>query len=295
MERSLDPSSAHHATDRVPALAWFVVSALFHYLGPAFAVLLFARVAPLGVTWLRVASAALVFAAWRRPWRLLRGLGITARWNIAALGVVLGGMNACFYLAIDRVPLGTVGAIEFLGPIALALAGLRSRRNVVALALVATGVGFLIRVHLVRAPLGMAFAFANAALFMLYIVFAHRLANAGAGDGCGSIDRLAMAMLVALLPVTLLGLGPARPALGDPSLLAAGAGVGIASSVIPYVCDQFAMARLPRASFALLLALLPATASLVGAIVLQQVPGPRESLGIALVAAGVALHRPART
>jgi inner membrane transporter RhtA len=253
------------------------------------------------VTWLRVASAALVFAAWRRPWRFLRRLDAAARWNVAALGIVLGAMNACFYLAIDRVPLGTVGAIEFIGPIALALAGLRSQRNVVALSLAAAGVSFLTRVHLVDAPLGMAFAFANAALFALYIVFAHRLANAnanagaGAGDGSGPIDRLAAAMLVALLPATLLGLRPAWPALGDPALLAAGIGVGIASSVIPYVCDQLAMARLPRASFALLLALLPATASLIGALVLHQVPGPRESIGIALVAAGVALHRPTGT
>lgn len=296
MDGRLTPSPnarAVRTVERVPAPAWFAISALFHYLGPAFAVLLFARVAPLGVTWLRVASAALVFAAWRRPWRFLRCLDAAARRNVAALGLVLGAMNACFYLAIDRVPLGTVGAIEFLGPIVLALASLRSRRNVAALALVVAGVGFLIRVHLVGAPLGMAFAFANAALFVLYIAFAHRLANAGTGDGCPPLDRLACAMLVALLPVTLLGLRPAWPALSDPSLLAAGIGVGIASSVIPYVCDQFAMARLPRATFALLLSLLPATASLIGALVLHQMPGPRDTLGIALVAAGVALHRPA--
>src|ERR671934_1292362 len=85
---------------RVPPQAYFAGSAVFHYLGPAFAVLLFARVSPLGVAWLRIASAAAVYAAWRRPRRLDAG--------IVALGAVLGVMNPCFYLAIDRLPLGTV-------------------------------------------------------------------------------------------------------------------------------------------------------------------------------------------
>lgn len=274
-----------------PPQWYFVASAIFHYLGPAFAVLLFARVEPLGVAWLRIASAALVFAAWRRPWRHFPRMDAAQRWSIAGLGVVLGGMNACFYLAIDRLPLATVGAIEFLGPIALALAGLRTRRNAVALALVVAGVWFLTRVRLAGAPLGFVFAFANCALFTLYIVLGHRVANDRVGS---AIDRLAVAMLVALATVTLIGIRPAVPALLSLPLLAAGIGVGVTSSVIPYVCDQWAMARLPRATFAVLLALLPATACLVGAVVLRQWPGRAEAAGIALVAAGIAIHREAR-
>ncbi len=88
-----------------------------------------------------------------------------------------------------------------------------------------------------------------------------------------------------------MGLGQAAGVFRHPLLLAAGAGVGVCSSVIPYVCDQLAMARLPRSTFALLLALLPATAALLGAIVLKQLPTPPELAGIALVAAGVAAHR----
>jgi inner membrane transporter RhtA len=91
-----------------------VGSAIFHYLGPAFAVLLFARVQPLGVAWLRIVSAGLMFAAWRKPWRKLRLLDATTVRVLAGLGVVFAGMNSCFYLAIDRLPLGTVAAIEFL-------------------------------------------------------------------------------------------------------------------------------------------------------------------------------------
>src|SRR5919201_513414 len=101
----------------VPPYAYFVVSAVFHYLGPAFAVLLFAHVDVLGVAWLRIASAAAVFAIWKRPWRLFARLHGREQRIIIAFGFVLAIMNVCFYEAINRLPLGTVGTIEFLGPI----------------------------------------------------------------------------------------------------------------------------------------------------------------------------------
>src|SRR3954451_1364737 len=107
----------------------FVVSAVFHYLGPAFAVLLFARVEVLGVAWLRIAAAAVVFALWRRPWHLLRDR------NVLAGGLVLAVMNCCFYSAIARLPLATVASIEFLPVIVLAAIGARTRRNFAALLL----------------------------------------------------------------------------------------------------------------------------------------------------------------
>src|ERR671924_2227242 len=124
----------------LPAESFFVVSALFHYLGPAFAVLLFARVDVLGVAWLRIVTAAAVFALWRRPWRALAALGGDGRRTVFTMGVVLALMNACFYLSIDRLPLGTVAAIEFLPVIALAVVGMRSGRNAVALASAVAGV-----------------------------------------------------------------------------------------------------------------------------------------------------------
>src|SRR5262249_14510923 len=116
--------------DRLPPTSFFVTSAIFHYLGPAFAVLLFGAIGPLGVAWLRIATAAAVYAAWRRPWRFLSGSGDW--WPVVAWGLVLGVMNAVFYLAIARLPLSTVGAIEFLGPVALAAIGVRTRRNLAA-------------------------------------------------------------------------------------------------------------------------------------------------------------------
>lgn len=282
---------------RVPPHAYFVVSAVFHYLGPAFAVLLFAHVNVLGVAWLRIASAAVVFAVWRRPWRLRQVVASQAwaqRRLLLVLGVVLGLMNASFYLAIARLPLGTVGAIEFLGPIALAVLGVRSRRNVLALGLAVAGVWLLTDVRLAGEPLGFAFAFANCALFMLYVILGHRIAKDGGNAG---IDRLAVAMLVALLTITPFGLTGAAAAFPHPLILLAGAGVGICSSVIPYVTDQLAMARLPRATFALLLSLLPACATIIGALVLRQIPSPADILGVALVVVAVAIHHepPPRT
>ncbi|HEY6515742.1 MAG TPA: hypothetical protein VIY50_06330 [Steroidobacteraceae bacterium] len=283
-----NPQAVSFVVERVPPHAYFLVSALFHYLGPAFAVLLFARIEPLGVAWLRIASAAVIFAAWRRPWRYFSGLQPAARRNVLMLGSVLALMNICFYLAIDRLPLGTVGAIEFAGPIALAALGTRSRRNFAALALAVAGVYVLTDVRLGGQPLGFVFAFADCALFVLYVILGHRIAADG---GTAGIDRLGSAMLVAMVVAFPIGIRDAIPAFVSPLLLAAGIGVGVTSSVIPYVCDQLAMARLPRATFALLLSLLPAMASLIGAVVLHQLPSMLEVGGIALVIGGVLVHR----
>jgi inner membrane transporter RhtA len=276
------------ALERVPPHVYFVGSAVFHYLGPAFAVLLFARVDALGVAWLRIASAAVVLAAWRRPWRTAARLDGAGRRLLLAWGAVLAVMNCCFYLAIDRLPLGTVAAIEFLPVIALAALGARTARNGVAIALAVPGVYLLCDVQLAGAPLGVTLAFANAILFALYIVLAHRVARHGA---VGGLDGLAAAMLVAAAVVTPLAGWAAVPAIGDPVALLAGAGVGICSSVIPYVFDQLAMRRLARATYALMVALLPATATLIGVVVLAQMPSATELAAVALVIAGVAVHR----
>jgi len=274
--------------ERLPPHLFFLVSAVFHYLGPAFAVLLFAEIAPLGAAWLRIASAAAIFALWRRPWRYFVALSADDRGRVVGLGLVLAAMNSCFYEAIARLPLATVGAIEFLGPIALAAHGLRTARNGAALVLAFGGVYLLTDVRIAGEPFAYLFAFANCGLFMLYIVLGHRIA---AGGGWGGIDRLAAAMTIAMLAALPVGIADALPAFLSPMLMAAAIGVGVSSSVIPYVCDQLAMARLPRATFALLLSLLPATATVIGILVLRQMPSRAEALGIALVVAGVALHR----
>jgi inner membrane transporter RhtA len=288
--------SAPRLVDRLPPSAFFLTSAVFHYLGPSLAVLLFAHIAVLGVAWLRIASAAVVFALWRRPWRILAAASRSQRLVFLALGVVLAAMNSLFYLAIDRLPLSTVGAIEFLGTVILAAIGARTRRNVLALVLAVGGVCVLTTVQLSSQPLGLVFAFANCIGFMLYVVLGHRIANTAA-DGSESsavsmsgIDQLGLSMLIAAVVATPFGIGAAASSFTHPVWLAWGIGVGICSSVIPYVTDQLAMARLPRATFALMLALLPAAATVIGLVVLGQVPTLQDIAGIGLVILGVALH-----
>jgi inner membrane transporter RhtA len=269
--------------EKAPPETFFMVSAVFHYLGPSFAVLLFARVDVLGVAWLRIASAAVIFALWRRPWRRVGFDRLLLAW-----GTVLAVMNSTFYLAIERLPLGTVAAIEFLPVIVLAALGVRTARNLAALGLAVGGVYLLTDVQLEAEPLGLVLAFANAGLFALYIVLSSRAAGRGAVTG---IDGLGAAMLIAAVVATPIGGWAAAPALVDPLALVAGVGVGVSSSVIPYVTDQLALARMRRSTYALLVSLLPATATVIGVIVLAQIPTRPEVAGVALVIAAVAAHR----
>ncbi|CAN5684354.1 DMT family transporter [soil metagenome] len=284
------PSTTVDRSERVPPHAYFMVSAVFHYLGPAFAVLLFARVDVLGVAWLRIASAAVVFALWRRPWRYWPPLDRATQQLLLGWGAVLAVMNSCFYIAIDRLPLGTVAAVEFLPVIALAALAARTRRNGLALLLAVAGVYVLTDVRLVAEPLGVAFAVANAALFAVYIVLGHRVAQSERITG---IDGLALAMIIAAAVALPIGIRGAAPAFTDAIAVVAGIGVGVSSSVVPYVCDQLAMARLPRATYALMVSLLPATATVIGIVVLTQIPTALEVAGVVLVVAGIALHKEA--
>jgi inner membrane transporter RhtA len=252
---------------RLPPQGLFVLGAISQYVGAALAVLLFASVPAAGVAWLRVVAAAAVLVAWRRPWQ--------TRWTAArlrltaAFGIALALMNLAFYLAIDRLPLGTAVAIEFVGPIAVAA--------VLALA----------DVHLTGSPAGFALAVAAGVFWAAYIVLGHRVA---ADPQLRAQDGLALAMAIGALALAPFLVVSAVPALVDPLLLAACLAVGVASSVVPYGLEQVAMRRLPRARFALLLALLPATAAIVGAIVLGQVPGLVETTGIALIVIAASLR-----
>ena len=199
-------------------------------------------------------------------------------------------MNTAFYLALDRLPMSLVAAMEFVGTIGVALYGLRTRRNLAALALAVMGVVLLIDVTWQSDPAGLAWAALNATLFVGYIVLGHQAAANGASDG---VQRLGAAMIIAFVVLMPIGLLQAMQAFDSLQLVLAGIGVGICSSVIPYICDQLAMSRLPRASFALLLAMLPATATIIAAIILAQIPTVRDLVGIALVMLGIVVHQPA--
>ncbi|HEY5854808.1 MAG TPA: EamA family transporter [Aldersonia sp.] len=260
----------------------FVAGAVFQYAGAAIGVFLFDVVSPSTVAWLRAAGAAVVLLAWRRPWRV--------RWTrrrllaAAGFGVVTVAMNVMFYEAIARIPLGTAVAIEFLGPVVVAAIGSRRVRDRVAVGGAASGVVLLAGVE-APGPAGLTgvfFALASAALWAGYILLGKRVADAGAG-----LDSLAVGMAVAAVVLAPLLLTPALVhtpgAFADPRVWLLGAGVGVLSSVLPYAIDQVVLRSVGQARFALLLALLPATAAVVGAVVLTQVPTLAEVVGIGLV------------
>ncbi|MFC4944397.1 EamA family transporter [Pseudonocardia sp. GCM10023141] len=256
------------------------------YLGAALAVGLFDRLSPSVVAVLRVVGATIVLILWRRPgraaWRRDRLL------RAAGFGLATALMNVAFYEAIARLPLGTAVAIEFCGPVAVAALSSRRPRDVVAVVLAAAGVALIADVRWSGSPSGVLWALAAAALWAAYIVLGKRVASAGNG-----FDDLAVGFVVASVlcsPLLLLG-GPAGLApLADPVVVLVAVGVGVASSVVPYVLDQVVLRRVGRARFAVLLALLPATATVVGLVALGQLPNVSEGVGIAAVIAAVGLR-----
>ncbi|MFI5608269.1 EamA family transporter [Amycolatopsis sp. NPDC051903] len=252
------------------------------YAGAAIAVGLFGHGSPAGVAWLRCLGAAVVLLAWRRPPRAAwRG----RRFRLAAaFGVVTAVMNVAFYEALARLPLGTVVALEFAGPVVVAALGSRTRRDLGALVLVAAGVVAIADVRLAGGALGVVFALAAAAAWAGYIVLGKRVAVAGDG-----IDSLAVGFAAATVVLSPLAAGTGEM-WSSPRMLLLGIGVGVLSTVVPYVLDQLVLRRVGQARFAVLLALLPVTAGVTGYALLAQVPSLPEALGTLAVVAGLVLR-----
>jgi inner membrane transporter RhtA len=269
---------------RVPAPALFVLSGLSMYVGAAIAVLLFDELAPATVAWLRLLAAAVLLLSWRRPSRSAwRGRRLVLA---CMFGLATALMNIAFYESIARLPLGTAVAIEFCGPVAVAAFGSRTARDLAALMLAALGIVLIADVRWAGSPSGVLLAMTAAALWAVYIVLGKRLAGGGAG-----LDGLAVGLVVATVLCSPLALG-SGPVWGSPRLLVLAVGVGVLASAVPYVLDQVVLRRVGRARFALLLALLPATAPLVGLVALGQVPRPLEAVGIVAVVGAVLLRSP---
>lgn len=275
---------------RVPAPLLFVAGASSMYFGAAVAFWLFAEIDPASVAWLRSLGAAAVLLAWRRPGKSAwRG----RKFRLAAVfGLVTALMNIAFYEALARLPLGTAVALEFVGPVLVAAFGSRTRRDVAALLLVVVGVLSIVDVQWSGSTLGVLFALAAALLWAGYIVLGKRVADVGLG-----VDGLAVGFAVATVVLVPLAFGTG-PVWGSPKLLFMSIGVGLLATVVPYALDQVVLRRLGHASFALLLALLPVTATAMGFLVLRQVPSVPEAFGIAAVVGGLTLRSrepPART
>lgn len=272
--------------EQVPAPVLFVVGGLSMYVGAALAVGLFDVLSPTAVALLRLLGAAAVLLAWRRPGRAAwRGARLA---RAAAFGSATALMNLAFYEAIARLPLGAAVAVEFCGPVAVAAAASRRPRDVAAVVLAATGVLLIADVRWSGSPSGVLWALAAAVMWAAYILLGKRVASAGNG-----LDDMAVGFAVAAVvfsPLLLIGGPDALGALADAEVLTVAVGVGVLSSVVPYVLDQLVLRRVGRARFAVLLALLPATATVVGLLTLNQAPGTVEGLGILAVIAAVALR-----
>ena len=255
-----------------------ILGAVSQYAGAGVAVLLFGAVAPATLAWLRVLVAAVALCAWRQPWK---GAWTRRRLLLAlAFGVVIGLMNAAFYLAIARLDLGTAVAIEFVGPVTVAALGSRRRRDIGGLGALVCGVGLLSGAHVSGSLAGVGYALAAGALWAAYIVLGHRLAQAAE---LRPQDGLAAGMALGALVLAPLFAWRTGRVFEDAGIAGRTVVVGIASSVVPYALEQLAMRRLPRHRFAVMLALLPVTATVMGAIVLGQVPSAADAAGIVLV------------
>ena len=285
--------SRSSATSGPPAPLLFVAGGVSMYVGAALAVGLFQTASPAGIAWLRLAGAAVVLGVWRlaaarsgRPNRRWSGRRVALA---GAFGLVTAGMNIVFYEAIARLPLGTAVAIEFTGPVLVAALGSRGRRDWAALGLVVVGVGLIADVRLEGSLLGVLFALAAALAWAGYIVLGTRVSRAAGTTGEG-IDGLAVGFVVATVLLSPLAL-TVGPVARSPLLLGSALALGVLSSVVPYVLDQVVLRRVGRARFAVLLALLPLTATVVGLVALAQIPAPLEAVGIAAVVGGVAMRR----
>jgi len=270
--------------------ALFVLSAIAQYIGAVLAVLLFDGsiggtdgVEPQTVAWFRAIGAAIALLAVSRGWR--SGWTREQLIGVAFFGVTTVLMNIFFYLAIERIDLGKGITIEFIGPIAVAAATTRSRRNAIALLFAIAGVVVLGGVEVDDNLLGVVFILIASALWAGYIVIGSRVAQVDRG-----VAGLGLGLAIGALVLAPVGAPGSLEVWTSPKLLMLCLAVGVFSNAIGYGIDQFTMRRIPIRRFSLLLALLPVTGTLIGWIGLGQQPSPIDLVGIALVLVGVAVQ-----
>ena len=270
-------------TDSASPEVLFIVAAVSQYLGAALAFSIFYNLGASTVATLGVLGAALILILLRRSWR--RSLKDLDMFWTASFGIVLAGMNLCFYLAIDNLPLGNAVAIEFLGPIAVAAAGHRSARNLVALIVAGLGVLLLAQVTSEGTVTGVLFALAAGTLWGFYIVLGSKVARTGA-----HLDGLGIGMLIGGLAIFPSSLHTIDRVFDSPLLMLVALSTGVLGNVIPYGIDQLVFRRISKTRFAFLQSLLPATAACVGILVLGQKTSIGELVGIGLIIFAIGLR-----
>ena len=270
--------------DRVPPQLYIVGSGLIQYVGAALAVVAFASVEPASVAWWRVLTGAVVLTAWKRPWR--GGLTVSDLAISALFGVIILTMNSSFYESIARIPLGTAVSLEFIGPVAVVVLRGRGWRPRIAAVLAFAGVacigGLALDLSVPSVRVGVAWILLAALAWSAYIVVGQRASTTRDG-----VTNLALGCAWgSLFFAPFLGPG-AMAATASWELIAIVVGVGLLSTAIPYTFEALAMRRLAAPTFALFAAILPATSALVGAVMLRQIPGVYELIGLVLVSIAV--------
>jgi inner membrane transporter RhtA len=254
-------------------------------IGLAVSIGLFDQIGATGSAWLRLAWAGVIFLIIVRPKRadFTRSTFLLC----VALGVVTAGITLLFMASVGRIPLGTASALEFLGPLAVAVARGKGRHRLWWPALAAIGVVLLTNPFTGTVdPIGVVYALGAAVCWGCYILLTQRV-----GDGVSGVGGLAVSMPVAAVVATIV-IGPAGLAKMTPEILLIGIGLAILLPVVPFALELLALRRLTTAAFGTLMSLEPAFAFLVGFIVLAQVPGPWAIVGICLVvAAGIGAAR----
>lgn len=272
-------------TDRVPAWTLAVSAMMSVQIGAALSTHLFPAIGPVGTVWLRLSVAAVFFLVIARP--SLAGLTARELRTPVALGVMTAVMTVFFVLALDRIPLGTVVAIEFLGPLGVAVVRSRDRRGLLWPLLAFAGVVLLTEPWTGTVdPIGVLYAALAGVGWAAYIVLTQQV-----GDRFSGLQGLAITMPVAAVAAAFVGV---PQAVGGLTWQVFGIAVALAVllPILPFALELLALRRLTTAAFGTLMALEPGIATLVGALLLAQIPGLVQVVGVALVvAAGVGAER----
>ncbi|MEO3870751.1 EamA family transporter [Nonomuraea sp. B12E4] len=272
------------AADSIPPSGLVLLGILSVQLGAGFAKELFAALPPSAVVFLRIVAGALIMGAVARP--RLRGLS----WRSCAVGlgfgVTLAVMNLSFYEALSRLPMGIATAIEFLGPLGVAVAASRRRIDLLWVALAASGVALLTPwgqsggTAAAVSWAGIGFAMLAGACWAGYILLA-----AAAGQRFPGTTGLSFAMIVSAVLIAPVGITTGGTDLLRPETLLIGLGVGLLSSVIPYTLELQALRRMPKHAFGILMSLEPAAAALIGVLLLSEVLHLRQWAAVVCIVA----------
>lgn len=282
------PGDRSRPADRVPAWSMAVAAMLSVQLGAALSVHLFDAVGPAGTAWLRLSAGALIFLALRRP--RLRQLGWRGLRAALALGVTTGLVTTTFLSALDRIPLGTAVAIEFMGPLSVAVFRSHQRRLLVWPALALVGVVLLTEPWQGSIdPVGVLLAGMAALGWATYILLTQHV-----GDRIAGLEALSITIPVAAMTAAIVGIPQASGGI-TPGVIAAAIGLAVLLPVLPFSLELLALRRLTTAAFGTLMSIEPALGLIMGLVLLAQVPTPVQVLGIALVVtAGIGATRSGR-